>query len=289
MTDLKEASRTKCFEGYVVKYTHTSPTLSCEMTFSVYLPPSYVKSPKTPHPSLLYLSGLTCTPDNFLQKANAQQYASQHSLILLVPDTSPRNLNIPGEDDAYDLGTGAGFYLNATTDKWKPYQMRSYILDEFLPLVIKDLGLDEKRIGITGHSMGGHGALTIGLTNPDRFQSVSAFSPIVNPSQTPWGIKAFSNYLGEDNKEAWKQYDACELIKRYNGPERKLLVDQGTADQFLEKELKVERLQEACKENKAGKVTADVRMRDGYDHSYFFVATFIKDHIDFHLQHLKHN
>jgi S-formylglutathione hydrolase len=247
------------------------------MTFSVYLPPQAEDSPV---PIIYWLSGLTCTDDNFVQKAGAQRYAAEDGVALICPDTSPRGEGVPDDpESAYDFGLGAGFYVNATQQPWsKHYQMYSYITEE-LPAVLaaSELPLQTTNASIMGHSMGGHGALTIALKNPGKYKSVSAFSPICSPLNCPWGEKALSNFLG-NNKDDWSEYDSCALIAK---AEEKLpiLIDQGDADDFLLKQLKPELLKAAC--DKAGH-PLKLRMQPDYDHSYFFIASFIGDHIKYH-------
>ena len=234
-------------------------------------------------PVLWYLSGLTCTEENFTVKAGAQRVASALGLIVVAPDTSPRGEGVPGDPHrAYDFGLGAGFYVDAVREPWaKNYRMRSYIERELPELIALDFPADMARQGITGHSMGGHGALTIALRNPGRFKSVSAFAPISSPMNCPWGQKALSGYIGEDRK-AWRTYDACALIE--DGARLPdLLVDQGTADNFLKEQLKPELLQEACA--KAG-IPLTLRRQEGYDHSYYFISTFMEDHLRWHAQRL---
>ncbi|CAN7993370.1 unnamed protein product [Ixodes hexagonus] len=276
MEALTLVSSNKCFGGLQKVYSHFSTTLKCTMKFAIYLPP---KSEVAPVPLLYWLSGLTCTEQNFIQKAGAQKYASELSLAIVCPDTSPRGCNIDGEEDSWDLGTGAGFYVDATQGKWKEnYQMYSYVTKE-LPSLMKNFPVDTKRQGIFGHSMGGHGALICALKNPGVYKSVSAFAPICNPVDCPWGKKAFSNYLGDDRK-AWEEHDATCLVQKYKGPPLMLLVDQGKEDSFLkDQQLLPERLLEAGQKNGVG---VTLRMQEGYDHSYFFIATFIEDHLKHH-------
>lgn len=251
------------------------------MKFSVFLPPN--ASGNTPY--LVFLSGLTCTEDNFTTKANAYQKAAELGIAILAPDTSPRGEDV-ANDDAYDLGQGAGFYLNATQEPWaKHFRMESYIMRELLPLVENEFSLNSKACAITGHSMGGHGALTLYFKYPEKFKSVSAFSPIVAPSQVPWGHKAFTAYLGSD-EETWKNHDACHLVSiapsaSSNAP---ILIDQGTADNFLEEQLKPHLFEQACK---AAGQKLTLRMQNGYDHSYFFIQSFIDDHLDWHAKYLQ--
>ncbi|KRA16400.1 MULTISPECIES: S-formylglutathione hydrolase [unclassified Lysobacter] len=259
-------------------WQHDSSALGCSMRYAVYLPP---QAQHQACPVLYWLSGLTCSEQNFITKAGAQRYAAEHGLILVVPDTSPRGADV-ADADGYDLGQGAGFYLNATREPWaKHYRMYDYVVEELPALVDAHFPTTSAR-GISGHSMGGHGALTIALKNPGRYRSVSAFSPIVAPSQVPWGEKAFAAYLGED-REAWREWDATELIAQAR--ERlPLLVDQGEADEFLATQLKPERLRAACE--KAGH-PLQLRLRPGYDHSYYFIASFIGEHIAHHAAALR--
>ncbi|MGE3928357.1 MAG: S-formylglutathione hydrolase, partial [Lautropia sp.] len=250
------------------------------MRFGVYLPPL---ASERRVPVLYWLSGLTCTEENFVVKAGAQRAAAELGVAIITPDTSPRGLGYPGEDERYDFGTGAGFYVDATEAPWsRGYRMYSYVADELPALVAAHLPVDPQRAGIFGHSMGGHGALTIALKHPDQFRSVSAFAPICSPMRCPWGELALSRYLGDD-RAAWRDYDATALIaaRGWRGP--KILVDQGTADNFLAEQLKPELLEAACAS--AG-VPLELRRQDGYDHSYFFIATFIADHLRFHAAQL---
>ena len=269
-------SRNKSCGGIQGTYSHESRETGCVMRFGVFLPP---QAEAGAVPVLFWLSGLTCTEENFIVKAGAQRVAAELGLALVAPDTSPRGLKIPGEDESYDFGSGAGFYVDATEAPWsRGYRMYSYITQELFALVAATFPVDAARVGIFGHSMGGHGALTIALKNPDRYKSVSAFAPICSPLHCPWGEKALSGYLGAD-RAPWREYDATELIedRGWTGPA--ILVDQGTGDQFLDSQLKPELLAKACGE--AG-VALDLRMQQGYDHSYFFIATFIEDHLRFH-------
>jgi S-formylglutathione hydrolase len=262
-----------CFNGWQDVYRHRSDALGCDMTVGVYLPPQAAHGPC---PVLYWLSGLTCNEQNFITKAGAQRYAAEHGIILVAPDTSPRGDGV-ANDDAYDLGQGAGFYVNATQQPWAThYRMHDYVVDELPALVEADFPATGAR-AISGHSMGGHGALVIALRNPGRYRSVSAFSPIVAPSQVPWGEKAFSAYLGDD-REAWKQYDAVELVKSAR-EKLPLLVDQGDADEFLDGQLRPQLLQTACE---AAGHPLTLRLRPGYDHSYYFIASFIGEHIGHH-------
>ena len=267
-----------CFGGWQDVYRHRSEVLGCDMTVGVYLPPQVEQGPC---PVLYWLSGLTCTEQNFITKAGAQRYAAEHGIILVAPDTSPRGEDV-ADAEGYDLGKGAGFYVNATQAPWAShYRMYDYIVDE-LPAWVEADPMASDRRAISGHSMGGHGALTIALKNPGRYRSVSAFSPIVAPTQVPWGQKAFAAYLGDD-REAWKAWDTVELVRQAREP-LPLLVDQGDADEFLQGQLKPELLQAAAAE--AGHPLT-LRMQPGYDHSYYVIASFIGDHIAHHAAALK--
>ncbi|MBN7136476.1 S-formylglutathione hydrolase [Lysobacter enzymogenes] len=267
-----------CFGGRQQVWSHTATTLGCTMRFGVYLPP---QAESADCPVLYWLSGLTCSEQNFINKAGAQRYAAEHGVILVAPDTSPRGDGIPDAEGS-DLGIGAGFYLNATRPKWaQHYRMYDYVVDELPALVDAHFPTTSAR-AISGHSMGGHGALVIALKNPGRYRSVSAFSPIAAPSQSPWGEKAFSAYLGED-REAWAQWDATALVA--GAQERlPLLIDQGGDDEFLATQLKPELLRTACEV--AGH-PLQLRLRPGYDHSYYFISTFIGEHIAHHAQALR--
>ncbi|MFW5824116.1 MAG: S-formylglutathione hydrolase [Marinobacter sp.] len=264
----------KCFGGWLKRYKHQSTATGTEMVFAIYLPP---QAQDKRVPVLYWLSGLTCTDENFMQKAGAQRMAAELGMALVAPDTSPRGTDLPGEHDSYDFGSGAGFYVDATREPWAAhYNMYSYVTAE-LPALIGDHFPVTDRRAISGHSMGGHGALVCALKNPGRYASVSAFAPISNPVNCPWGEKAFSNYLGDD-REAWKAWDSCELIA--SAKERlPLLVDQGEADNFLQEQLRPEALKAACQ---AAGHPLELRMQPGYDHSYFFIATFIDDHLKHH-------
>ena len=261
-------------------YKHASDSTGTEMIFSVFVPPHEAGAKL---PVLWYLSGLTCDHSNVTEKGEYRAACAEEGVIFIAPDTSPRGDDVPDED-GYDFGKGAGFYLDATQDPWAQYyRMRSYIEDELPALIAAEFPMaDMARQSITGHSMGGHGALTIGLRGGERFRSVSAFSPVVAPIEVPWGQKALSKYLGED-RAAWRQYDACALIADgARVPE--LLVEQGTDDQFLEEQLRPQLLSDACE--KAG-INLTLNMRDGYDHSYYFISTFLGDHIRWHAERLK--
>lgn len=269
----------RCFEGWQQRWRHDSSTLNCPMTFSIFLPPP---RDHTPPPVLYWLSGLTCNDENFTTKAGAQRVAAELGIVLVMPDTSPRGEQV-ANDDGYDLGEGAGFYLNATQPPWAThYQMYDYLRDE-LPALIQSQFNVSDRCAISGHSMGGHGALIMALKNPGKYTSVSAFAPIVNPCSVPWGIKAFSTYLGED-KNAWLEWDSCALMYASNAQDAiPTLIDQGDNDQFLADQLQPAVLAEAARQ-KAWPMT--LRIQPGYDHSYYFIASFIEDHLRFHAQYL---
>ena len=268
-----------CFGGEQRFYRHASAQIGLPMKFSVFLPPQALEGARVP--ALVFLAGLTCTEETFAIKAGAQRYAAEHGIALVVPDTSPRG---PGVADAegYDIGLGAGFYVNATQAPWSAhYRMYDYVVDELPALVEGEFAVTSAR-AISGHSMGGHGALVIALRNPGRYRSVSAFSPIVAPSRVPWGEKAFGQYLGRD-RQAWKAYDATELVRDAEG-DLPLLVDQGDADEFLELQLKPQLLQAACQA--AGRPLT-LRLQPGYGHSYYFIASFIGEHVAHHAAALK--
>ncbi|MFD1260867.1 S-formylglutathione hydrolase [Entomomonas asaccharolytica] len=266
------------FGGEQKRFKHASLTLNCEMNFSIYLPPQYKTQAL---PVLYWLSGLTCTDENFTTKAGAQAYAAELGLILVMPDTSPRGEQI-ANDDAYDLGQGAGFYINATEQPWqKNYQMFDYISVELIDLIDNNFNTNGKQ-SIAGHSMGGHGALMLALRHPDLYYSASAFAPIVNPSQVPWGQKAFRHYLGND-PQAWQTYDSCFLLEHYQAEPFPILIDQGTADNFMPEQLQPEALEKIAK-NRNWPLT--LRLQQGYDHSYYFIASFIENHLAFHKQYL---
>lgn len=271
----------KMFGGEQRRYTHKSETLSCDMHFSIYLPPQVSGGPV---PVLYWLSGLTGTDENFVIKAGAQRVASELGLAIVMGDTSPRGEDVPDDpEQAYDFGLGAGFYLNASEAPWsKHYRMYDYVTQELRALIIDNFAVDPARQSIFGHSMGGHGALSIALKNPDKYKSVSAFAPIVSPINCPWGCKAFKNYLGED-VSTWQEYDSAALISKAT-THLPMLIDQGTADEFLENQLKPELLLEAAE--KAGYPLQFIE-REGYDHSYFFIASFIEEHLRFHEKNLR--
>mgnify|MGYP006194103753 CR=1 FL=1 len=278
---LENISCQKSFGGWHKRYRHRSQVLGCDMQFAVYLPPQAEQGGKLP--VLYWLSGLTCTDENFMQKAGAHKLAAELGLIIVAPDTSPRGTDVPDDPEgAWDFGLGAGFYLNATQQPWaRHYQMHDYVVHELPALVEAHFPVSQRR-GISGHSMGGHGALVIALRNPGRYRSVSAFSPIVAPTQVPWGHKAFEAYLGSD-REVWKQYDTVELIRTVQ--ERlPLLVDQGLGDEFLESQLQPDLLRKACDETGH---PLTLNLRPGYDHSYYFIASFIGEHMAHHASALK--
>ena len=275
---LEILSQNKSFGGWHKQYSHTSEVLNCSMRFAVYLPPQ--ASAETPVPVLYWLSGLTCTDENFMQKAGAHRIAAELGIAIVAPDTSPRGDDVADDAEHYDMGKGAGFYLNATQAPWsRHYQMYDYVVEELPALIEATFPVTAQR-AIAGHSMGGHGALVIALRNPQRYCSVSAFSPISNPVNCPWGQKAFSQYLGND-RELWRTYDASELMTQ---AKEKLpaLVDQGEADNFLQEQLKPEMLQAAAKRSD---YPLTLRRHEGYDHSYYFIASFIEDHLRFHHGH----
>jgi S-formylglutathione hydrolase len=272
-----------CFGGVQRFYQHDSREVALPMRFSVFLPPQAVAGDKVP--ALIYLAGLTCNEETFMIKAGAQRLAAELGLALIAPDTSPRGAKIPGETDSWDFGRGAGFYLDATQAPWSQhYRMESYITAELLPLLTSALPIDAGRIGIFGHSMGGHGALTLALRHPDLFKSVSAFAPICAPSQCPWGRKAFTGYLGSDEAH-WVEHDATALMNAmpaapYPGGIR---IDQGLADKFLAEQLYPELFEAACSK---AKQPLDLHRHDGYDHGYYFIATFMAEHLWHHARQL---
>ncbi len=278
---MENISCQKSFGGWHKRYRHHSTTLNCNMAFAVYLPPQAEQGEKLP--VLYWLSGLTCTDENFMQKAGAHRLAAELGLIIVAPDTSPRGEDVPDDPDAaYDFGLGAGFYLNATREPWaRHYRMYDYVTAELPALIEANFPVSERR-GISGHSMGGHGALVCALKNPGRYQSLSAFAPIANPADCPWGEKAFSGYLGDD-RSRWREWDACALIAQ---AEEKLpiLVDQGDRDDFMASQLKPEALEAAAK---AAQHPLTLRIQPGYDHSYYFIASFIDDHLRHHAKALK--
>jgi S-formylglutathione hydrolase len=272
-----------CFGGTVGFYRHESAVNNCDMQFSVFQPP---QASTGPVPVVTYLAGLTCTEETFMIKAGAQSIAAELGLMLVAPDTSPRGDDVPDDPDgAYDFGLGAGFYLNATEAPWnRHFHMYDYLTKELPELLFARFPGDRDRQGITGHSMGGHGALTLGLKNPDTYKSISAFAPICSPVNCPWGQKALGNYLGPE-QSAWGVYDATELVKSLDTmPVHKILVDQGLADQFLEQELHPHLFEAACADKG---VALELRRHDGYDHGYYFIATFMEEHLRHHAEILE--
>lgn len=263
----------KCCGGYVHFYEHTSYVTKTDMKFSVFIPES--KQPLSG--CLIWLSGLTCNEENFITKAGAIPYLAAQNMMVICPDTSPRGLDLPGEHDDWDFGSGAGFYLNAQTDGYKDhYNMYDYINEEIYAILLNEFSVDKQEISICGHSMGGHGALVIGLKNPDKYKRISAFSPIVNPTQCPWGKKAFRGYLGEHNQASWSTWDATELVKAGHKHPSNILIEQGRADDFLTEQLLTDHFQQAC--DTSGQAV-EIRYHDGYDHSYYFISSFIKEHL----------
>jgi S-formylglutathione hydrolase len=277
---LELISEHACFGGTQRFYRHDSSAIGLPMRFSIFLPPA----PQGARlPTMFYLAGLTCTEETFPTKAGAQRYAAREGMILISPDTSPRGANLPGEADDWDFGVGAGFYVDATVEPWsKHYRMYSYLL-ELRELVVNEFAVDPARTGIFGHSMGGHGALVLALRNPTLFRSVSAFAPIAAPSICPWGEKAFTRYLGAD-QAAWKRYDASELMRTMHAPfPNGILIDQGLADKFLATQLRPEVFESACAQ--AGQ-RLELRRHAGYDHGYYFISTYMEDHLRFHRENL---
>ena len=273
---MKIVSESRCFEGRQLTVEHSSDACGCPMRFSLFLPPGMAEGARAP--ALYFLSGLTCTEENFTVKAGAQRFAAEAGLALVAPDTSPRNTGTPGEGGEDFLGAGAGFYVDATRAPWSAhYRMYDYVSRELPEFVESSFPIDSARRGISGHSMGGHGALVIALRNPDRYHSVSALAPISNPSSSPWGRAAFSAYLG-DESPAWREYDASVLVRK--APlDLEIRIDLGSADPFREEELKVEQFLAACRESGQ---RVSFHLRGGYDHGYFFVSTFIEGHIRHH-------
>lgn len=280
MAALEQTKRHRCAGGWLRYYKHRSQETGTDMTLSVFVPS---QAEAGPVPVLYYLSGLTCTEENFTTKAAAQLHAAEHGLIVVAPDTSPRGLDYPGEADNYDFGTGAGFYVDATVAPWSQgYRMYSYVTRELPELIGDHFPVAKDRQGITGHSMGGHGALVCAFRNPELYRSVSAFAPICSPTRCPWGEKALGGYLG-DNRESWKDYDASLLAAKTSW-KTEVLVDQGLGDQFLDEQLKPELLEEALK---AASIPHQLRRHDDYDHSYFFMLSFMADHVAHHARILK--
>jgi S-formylglutathione hydrolase len=276
-------SQHRCFNGTVGFYRHQATSTACPMRFSVFTPPQ-AQSGRVP--VVYYLAGLTCTEETFMIKAGAQRVAAELGIMLVASDTSPRDVKIPGDGDSWDFGVGAGFYVDATVEPWsRHYRMYTYVTQELRALIEAQFPADAARTGIFGHSMGGHGALVIALRNPDRYRSVSAFAPIAAPSQCPWGQKAFSGYLGPDRRQ-WAQYDATELVSQVKDPGRRppILIDQGLSDQFLQTQLHPELFEQACR--KVG-YPLQLRLQEGYDHSYYFISTFMQDHLVHHAKLLR--
>jgi S-formylglutathione hydrolase len=291
MTDgaLEKIGFNLSFGGQQLRFRHRSEVLNCDMTFSIYLPP---QSEQVPVPVLYWLSGLTCTDENFVAKAGAQQYAAEQGIAIVCPDTSPRGDGVPDDPDgAYDFGLGAGFYVNATEQPWSDhYQMYDYVLDELPGLINSKFPVNSEKMSISGHSMGGHGALTIALNNSGRYSSVSAFSPICSPINCPWGQKALSAYIGgnaQDNRGQWAKHDTVELVEAADMTLKQsipILIDQGDADNFLAEQLNTQLLVDTAERVN---FPMQIRFQAGYDHSYFFIATLIGEHIKFHAQHLR--
>ncbi|MDB6091335.1 MAG: S-formylglutathione hydrolase [Gammaproteobacteria bacterium] len=276
-------SQHRCFGGTVGFYKHAAASTACPMKFSVFTPPQ-AQSGRVP--VLYYLAGLTCTEETFMIKAGAQRVAAELGIMLVAPDTSPRGVKLPGDSDSWDFGVGAGFYVDATVEPWsRHYRMYTYVTQELRALIEAQFPADAARTGIFGHSMGGHGALVIGLRNPERYRSISAFAPIAAPKQSPWGQKAFSGYLGPDRGQ-WSNYDATELVAGVKDAARRppILIDQGLVDQFLQTQLHPQLFEAACK--KVG-YPLHLRLQEGYDHSYYFISSFVQDHLVHHARILQ--
>lgn len=277
--NIETINETCCFGGTMGFYRHASAVNNCDMRFGVFVPPQAANGKV---PVLTFLSGLTCTEENFMVKSGAQRVAAELGMMLVAPDTSPRGESVPDDPDgAYDFGLGAGFYVNATEAPWADhYRMYDYVTTELQDCIFSNFPGDKSRHGLSGHSMGGHGALTIGLRNPELFSSISAFAPICTTLKSPWGQKALGRYLGDDT-DSWKIYDAAEVARAVRKPARfgRVLVDQGLADEWLSQQLKPELLEAACAESG---LELDLRRHKGYDHGYYFIATFIEDHLRFH-------
>ena len=280
---IETLSETSCFGGRIGFYRHTSSSNNCDMQFSVFVPPQAADGKV---PVLTFLSGLTCTEENFMVKSGAQRVAAELGLMLVSPDTSPRGEGVPDDpDDDYDFGLAAGFYLNATQEPWSQhYHMYDYITQELPEIVFGKFPGDTQRHGLTGHSMGGHGALTIGLRNPGMYRSLSAFAPICTTLHSPWGRKALGYYMGSDTS-TWRDYDACEVARSVSDPSvyDRILVDQGADDPFFAEQLKPELLEAACAESG---LPLELRIHEGYDHGYYFISTFIEDHLKHHAERL---
>ncbi|CAJ0795206.1 S-formylglutathione hydrolase [Ralstonia condita] len=280
---LELVSEHACFGGVQRFYRHDSAVIGLPMRFSVFLPPQALAGARCP--ALFYLAGLTCTEETFAIKAGAQRVAAREGLVLIGPDTSPRGADVPGETDSWDFGVAAGFYLDATQEPWRThYRMETYVVDELYATACDALPVDNQRIGIFGHSMGGHGALTLALRHPGRFRSVSAFAPIAHPSVCPWGLKAFTGYLGDD-RTAWAAHDATLLMQQARRPfPGGILIDQGEADRFLAEQLYPEDFAAACA---AAGQPLQLRRHPGYDHGYYFIQTFMEDHLLHHVAQLR--
>ena len=283
---LEEIGSNLSFGGQQLRYRHHSNILNCDMTFSIYLPP---QAKQAPVPVLYWLSGLTCRDENFVTKAGAQQHAAEYGIAIVCPDTSPRGEGVPDdEESAYDFGLGAGFYINATEQPWAThYQMYDYVVEELPALINAEFPVDGSKVAISGHSMGGHGALTVALKNPERYCSVSAFSPICSPINCPWGQKALSNYIGDESQGHWNNQDTVELVKTADDQLKQsmpVLVDQGDADNFLAEQLNTQLLIDTAEQ--VG-FPMQIRFQSGYDHSYFFIASLIGEHIRFHSNYLR--
>ena len=283
---LEEIGSNLSFGGQQLRYRHHSNILNCDMTFSIYLPP---QAKQAPVPVLYWLSGLTCSDENFVTKAGAQQHAAEYGIAIVCPDTSPRGEGVPDdEESAYDLGLGAGFYINATEQPWAThYQMYDYVVEELPALINAEFPVDGSKVAISGHSMGGHGALTVALKNPERYCSVSAFSPICSPINCPWGQKALSNYIGDESQGHWNNQDTVELVKTADDQLKQsmpVLVDQGDADNFLAEQLNTQLLIDTAEQEG---FPMRIRFQSGYDHSYFFIASLIGEHIRFHSNYLR--
>ena len=283
---LEEIGSNLSFGGQQLRYRHHSNILNCDMTFSIYLPP---QAKQAPVPVLYWLSGLTCSDENFVTKAGAQQHAAEYGVAIVCPDTSPRGEGVPDDEEgSYDFGLGAGFYINATEEPWAThYQMYDYVVEELPALINAEFPVDGSKVAISGHSMGGHGALTIALKNPERYCSVSAFSPICSPINCPWGQKALSNYIGDESQGHWNNQDTVELVKTADDQLKQsmpVLVDQGDADNFLAEQLNTQLLIDTAEQ--VG-FPMQIRFQSGYDHSYFFIASLIGEHIRFHSNYLR--
>ena len=277
---LTEVSRNKFFGGEQLVFSHSSSELKCDMKFAVYLPPNYSATSSQQFPVLYFLSGLTCTEDNFIIKSGMQRSAAKHGIVVVSPDTSPRGSNHPKEHDDWDFGSGAGFYVDATQEPWSEnYRMYSYVINEIITLSRNNFNISSENAAISGHSMGGHGSLIMFLKNPDLFKCATAFAPISNPCNGPWGIKAFTNYLGPD-KNTWVAWDATELARNLvSSTEVNILVCQGSIDKFYEKELHTETFVNAAVDNPG--INVEYRVREGYNHFYPYISTFIDEHFDY--------